>query len=215
MKYNELDTAAKEHAYNKWNEGEMHHDWWDCTYTDAIAIGARMGIEIGEQSNRTVGGKHYQSPDISFSGFWSQGDGCSFSGRLIIADLAGAVAKIAEYASGEEVSALAARAEALYGEFAAIVMADRLADEQEYPDISLDSSVTIKGDSHRGFSTKIDPQCDFPADLEKTCDSFVEDFASWIYDQLEAEHEHLTSEESFKQWVESNEPDFDEEGNLE
>lgn len=216
MKYAELDTCAKEKAKLAWEHDATDTGWWDHTYGDAMECAKQIGIEIGEQTNRTVGGKHYLSPDISFSGFWNQGDGCSFSGRLIVTDLAGAIEKVKAHAPQDEtLAALAVRAEALHGEFAAVFMADRLADEPQYPEVSMESSVTIKGDSHRGFSTKVDPQCDFPDELEDACNSFVQDFASWIYDQLEKEHEHLTSDESFKEWIESCEPDFDEDGDLE
>lgn len=40
-------------------------DWWDCTYDDFISVAAAFGIDTGHDT-------------ISFSGFWSQGDGASF-----------------------------------------------------------------------------------------------------------------------------------------
>lgn len=218
MKYDELDQRAKEKAKLAWEDGATDTGWWEDTYGDAMTCANQLGIDIGEQTNRTVGGKHYSSPDISFSGFWSQGDGCSFSGWLRIAAMAGAIEQVKAYAPQDEtLAALAVRAEALHGEFQAILVADRLADEPEYPEYTTTTAFVIKGDSHRGFRTRIEDSSGngIPEEFEKACDSFVEDFASWIYDQLEKEHEHLTSDESFKDYIEGCEPDFDEDGDLE
>lgn len=218
VKYEELDTVAKEKAKMGWEDGQTDTGWWEHVYDDAVECAKCLGIDIGEQTNRTVSGKRYPSPDISFSGFWSRGDGCSFSGQLLVAGLAGAIEKVKAHAPQDEtLAALAVRAEALHGEAAAIVMADRLADhdEQRFPEFSLTASFMVKGKDHHGYSTKIDEDEALPEDWEKLADSFVEDFASWIYDQLKKEHEHLTSDESFKDWIESNKPDFDEDGDLE
>ena len=44
-----------------------HVDWWDCTYDDF---------------KRQMADKHIEVDDMRFSGFWSQGDGASFTGYI-------------------------------------------------------------------------------------------------------------------------------------
>jgi len=45
-------------------EGQTDHDWWDHTYDTWKSALAQIGFD---------------NADISFSGFWSQGDGASFT----------------------------------------------------------------------------------------------------------------------------------------
>lgn len=44
-----------------------HIEWWDCVYDDFREDMEKAGIHVG---------------DMSFSGFWSQGDGASFTGYI-------------------------------------------------------------------------------------------------------------------------------------
>lgn len=44
-----------------------HVEWWDCVYDDFKEDMEKVGIEVD---------------DMSFSGFWSQGDGASFTGYM-------------------------------------------------------------------------------------------------------------------------------------
>lgn len=52
---------------DKYREINVGHDWWDYTYDYWKNRLSRMGVDVD---------------DISFSGFWSQGDGASFTGRI-------------------------------------------------------------------------------------------------------------------------------------
>lgn len=51
----------------RYRDINVNHDWWDCTYDYWKSRLERMGVDV---------------EDISFSGFWSQGDGASFTGRI-------------------------------------------------------------------------------------------------------------------------------------
>lgn len=59
-----VKAAAVEKARTWLSEGATHFDWWDCTY------------EWWTKALEQIG---FMQPDISFSGFWSQGDGASFT----------------------------------------------------------------------------------------------------------------------------------------
>lgn len=219
MKYHELDTSAKEQAKLRWETGETDTGWWDHVYDDAVQCARKIGIDIGSKSSRTIGGQAIDSPEISFSGFWSQGDGCSFSGWLRMAETFEATKDVQAYApQDEELLRLAGVAEALHGQYQAILVADRLSDEEPlYPEYSTQTAFTITGKSHNGFSTSVeDPNSNgMPEEFEKACNEFVEAFASWIYDRLEEEYEYLTSDERFDEWLAEESPEFDEDGNLE
>lgn len=66
-KFNELEGRAKENARNKLIEWATDHEWWDAGYANAKEDGAKRGFDI---------------EDIRFSGFWSQGDGASWTGSV-------------------------------------------------------------------------------------------------------------------------------------
>jgi hypothetical protein len=60
----QLDDRAKENARSWWREGAADYEWWDFIYEDWKEWLERAG---------------FSGPDISFSGFSSQGDGASFT----------------------------------------------------------------------------------------------------------------------------------------
>lgn len=61
----QLDNHAKEVARNWYREGGLDYNWWDIT--------DEWKTEIEEMG--------FQNVDIAFSGFYSQGDGASFTGN--------------------------------------------------------------------------------------------------------------------------------------
>lgn len=66
-KFNELSETAKQHAIDDYAQRSMDWEWWDTVYEDAKEDGKALGYDID---------------DIRFSGFWSQGDGASWTGRV-------------------------------------------------------------------------------------------------------------------------------------
>ena len=67
FKFDELTDIAKQRAITDYCEHGMHHEWWDDVHASAIADGIERGFDI---------------EDIRFSGFWSQGDGASWTGTV-------------------------------------------------------------------------------------------------------------------------------------
>lgn len=63
----------------------MNYEWWDSVYDDFKTIAALLGFD---------------AQDMQFSGFWSQGDGASFTGDY--AYKKGCVAAIVDYAPKDE-----------------------------------------------------------------------------------------------------------------
>ena len=64
--YEDLSPKAKEKAL-AWFGESLDYEWWDCTYANAKEDGKEKGFDID---------------DIRFSGFWSQGDGASWTGTV-------------------------------------------------------------------------------------------------------------------------------------
>ena len=57
-------------------EIDLHYDWWEPVYEDFLQILDAAGVSA-------------ESNDIHFSGFWSQGDGASFTGNFYLRDVDG------------------------------------------------------------------------------------------------------------------------------
>lgn len=64
--YEDLSPRAKEKAL-EWFGSTLDYEWWDCTYSNAKEEADEKGFDI---------------EDIRFSGFWSQGDGASWTGSV-------------------------------------------------------------------------------------------------------------------------------------
>ena len=220
--FDELSDEAKTKARDKWRENSHRDEWWDCIYDDAVAVGKLIGIEIGQRyegKNRRTGAAIF-SPDISFSGFCSQGDGCCYSGDLNIKDLKGCVEKLKTHVGeGDTVLfELAAEGEALYNEVLRRLLVlrmqgvdvDDLNDNGDTTEVKLDSVITIEGKERYYRTTAVLVGC--VSEVEDAMSAYVSGFADWIYKQLEAEDEHMDSDEYIDGEIEANDLLFDESG---
>ena len=64
------------------NTNVEYDEWWDGVYEQFVESCTEKGICVDTRDVRTVGGKTVTKPRIYFSGFWSQGDGACFEGRV-------------------------------------------------------------------------------------------------------------------------------------
>ena len=67
MKWEQLSKSAKDELLGKHRNYNVDHSWWDFTYDDFREQMNDIGISVDK---------------MQFSGFWSQGDGASFDGRV-------------------------------------------------------------------------------------------------------------------------------------
>lgn len=145
------------------------HDWHESVYDDFIRICDIIGFDVS-------------SRDIQFSGFWSQGDGASFTGSYQYANQS--TNRIREYAPQDK-------------ELHAI--ADMLAELQRRNFYGLTASVTRSSYSH---SHTISAECERDGYQEPTSDSddIVTDAArrlsDWLYSTLESEYEYQSAWEA-------------------
>lgn len=184
----DLSGRAKRRALETLAGWATDHDWWDCIYPDFTEIAGMLGVVVAER-------------DISFTGFWSQGDGASFTGAYYYAK--GAAKAIRAYAPRDtELHAIA----------------DTLQDVQRRNFYKLSTAIDRIGRyCHEGtmrFTTELDmpgwrsvDDDDAEAIAEAMCD-----LARWLYGRLEAEYEYLTSEEALTENADVNEYRFDAEG---
>lgn len=199
--FDELSEDAKEKARDKfkYSDGYPYDDWWDGVYRDANRIAKIFGLDI-ETSRRTMNDRYVMYPQISFQGFCSQGDGASFEGRYTFNPKA--VDEINAYCNDTELIRIAT-------ELTVMQTTQRLKGLDYFA-----ASVTRSGNyDHSGcMSIEID---DWGIDEigevdEDQFKQLMRDFADWIYKTLEAEHDHLMSDEVVNGCLEQEK--FDESG---
>ena len=173
----ELEGRAKENALEWLREG-LDYEWWDSVYEDAKEVGECLGIRVD---------------DISFSGFYSQGDGCCFSGYYTYRK--GWKKALKDYApKGQELLRIGQKLQSIqrptFYELGGAINGD---DQYWRTNIEL----------HRQYSGH-----------EAKINEVLRDFAHWIYKALQTEYEWLTSEEQLIETAEANGYLFDESGRV-
>ncbi|KGM85868.1 hypothetical protein rosmuc_04204 [Roseovarius mucosus DSM 17069] len=197
----ELSDAAKEKARSWYRELGPHDDWWDAVYEDFERVCEILGIRLKTTPVRLMGGGTRAKPCIWFSGFWSQGDGACFEGYWSHAK--GAAARIRDYATTDVT---------LHG------IADRLQAIQRRNFYQLAAEVSHRGRYYHEYSMSVDVTRDSPTwqppteDAEEVVTEALRDLARWLYRQLEAEYDHLTSDEAIEEGIIVNEYTFTERG---
>lgn len=191
-----LHESVREEVLNSWRETQMDHDWWDCVYNDAKRMGALMGVEID---------------DIQFSGFWSQGDGASFTGTYKCRS--DAVEAITSECGGndEELIRIATELTALQTTFKLQHGFTFECLIQRMPGHYVHSSMMQTGwpddeEQYRAVGPKV---C---SDMDQAIERLMRRFANWIYDQLQAEYDYLTSDEQVIESIRSSGLRFDSSG---
>lgn len=182
LTFDQLSERAKEKAREKGREHVCCYGWWDNVYEDAIHMGSLMGISIDARG-------------LNFSGFSSQGDGASFSGRYEYTP--NATEKITAECGGQDLELIR-----IASELTAFQIANRMQYETTV-------SARIRQDGRASHSMTMNIEIMFDArndvwpnftdeifdDLSETLLTLMRDFADWIYKQLEAEYDYLNSDE--------------------
>jgi hypothetical protein len=227
-KFDELEGRAKEKARQWLADTATDHEWWDGVYDLAKEDGAKRGFEI---------------EDIRFSGFWSQGDGASWTGSVD-------VKQFVEWMLEQPEDTPAHRwVDADRHRYLCLVELmkdgwierninvtrsgyhyvhenttgpendlnwDPLFTEMElarHEESTLHSEGVLKGASVVGVAEGIDVK-HLIEDLDAKIKEEVRAFSRHIYKQLEAEYDHLTSDEQLTEMAEANDYRFDEDGDV-
>lgn len=200
-RFPELSDAAKEKARSWYRERGIYDDWWDAVYEDFERVCEILGIRLKTLPVRLMGGRTRQKPCIWFSGFWSQGDGASFEGYWSHAK--GAIHRIRAYAPKDET---------LHG------IADRFQAIQRRNFYQLSAEASHRGRYYHEYCMSVDVTRDSAnwqpptEDAEEIVTEVFRDLARWLYRQLQAEYDHLTSDEAIEAGIIVNEYTFTDTG---
>lgn len=196
MKYHELNDRAKERVRQLL---EPDHGWWEYVYEQAKEEGTTKGFRID---------------DTNFSGFWSQGDGASWTGAVRLRDWVPDNPEdmetriVRELVRNEEINLLANVYTRGHG-------VHEMTMQLDWDPAVYDDSAVLREGPLAG-ATVADLLAPFPRllfDLEAAMLESARDFAREIYRNLEKEYEHQTSDEYIAGLCEANEYEFDEDGN--
>lgn len=192
MKYHELSEPAKQRALKYFRETACEDCWWyEHIFEDCTEIFKILGITSARPVKLMNGSFRYE-PDIHFTGFYSQGDGASFTGTYSY-----------QKASCAEIRAHAPRDEKLHR------IADALAAEQRKHFYKIVAEI-----SRRNYNYSHEHSVHIEASAPNTVEEPLRDLMRWIYKQLQTEYEYQTSEEAALETIEANSYDFDEDGSL-
>ena len=133
----------------------------------------------------------FEIDEIYFSGFHSQGDGACFTGR--IGHNKGAAAKVKEYAPNDET---------LH------TIAKKFQNLQRKSFYTANGTIEHRGHYYHENSISVEVEAERGSACEGEWQEIASDFCRWIYAQLKAEHDHLTSDEVVKECMVSNEVEF-------
>lgn len=195
--FDELSGAAQEAARDWYRQLGAHHEWWQSVYEDFTTICDCMGIAIKSRDMKTTGGAQASEPCIWFSGFCNQGDGACFEGTW-------------RYARG---GGLAIRAHAPQDETLHEI-ADWLQGVQQRNFYQLVADIDHQGRYCQEYAIVItvernnahaQPPTD---DAEGAVTLAMCDLARWLYRQLQAEYEHITSDTEIEAAIIANEYTF-------
>lgn len=213
MEFEELDQRAKDNAISQY--GEPPDDWYESVYS----------CYIGDKAVEATG---MLIDEIHYSGFYSQGDGASWTGRVNLDDFiqyyvtpthpnAGRYAVLLELMREDWISirALIHTNSFVYVHSGCMriegvdITADIDADDND----SVFTQGIFQGAGIKGVARAIDVES-LVNDLEEWVLEEARSLADDIYIALRDEYEHYTSEETFKELIYINGWRFDSKGNL-
>lgn len=206
--FEELSDRAKERArdWYRQSSAEAFSDYGDdAVLEDAATICGLLGISLKTERIPLHGGGVREQPVIRYSGFSSQGDGCSFEGTW--AYQADAVAAIKAHAPVDE--GLHAIAEALDAvqELCGHALSATIERRHSAGSYVHDRTVDIVIADERGDGTT-----NVAPGIRDTVDTSLRLLMRWIYKQLEQEYDYQQSAEYVDEQITANEYEFREDG---
>jgi hypothetical protein len=194
--YQELTSEAQQHAFETWAQDEPHDNWHECEQECLIEDMKLRGIEID---------------DVQFSGFYSQGDGASFTGTIDLLHFMNW-----EHQENPK-NSLATNYTEVY---TSMIPFDGEADIEWIVKITRNShhyshenTVGVDIDIYGGGVPTID-DVGVVSKLEQALNDILKDYMRTYYKQLEETYTYLTSEQAFIEACECNEYLFDEAGDM-
>jgi hypothetical protein len=181
-------TDEQRELIDKYRDINTDHNWWDSTFDYWTEQLMEKGID---------------ADDFAFSGFWSQGDGASFCGRINVAQFLKAHNLEQEYpaalffAVGDEISGKLTRRGSHYSHenTVELTLYDDLLNSYDDDDLRCDVYESMANEYY-GSELK---------SLEEAVISICRGYMRDIYRELEQEYEYLTSDSAVWETIEANE----------
>ena len=193
----ELSDAAKDAARAWYRESCLDYEWYDFVYEDFRTICRILGVTLATSPVSLHGGGTRDKPHLFWTGFSSQGDGASFEGSYSHAR-----------GAAKAIRAHAPKDDELHR------IADTLQALQRRNFWQAHATIRQQGRYYHEYTMSIDVERDSQTwqpptdDAEETVTEAMRDLARWLYRQLRAEYEHLTSDEAIDETLATNESTF-------
>ena len=197
----ELAPEARDRARDWYRTDAVPEDWYDVVLDDFAAICGLLGVRLKTRRVPLFGGGYRKAPCIWFSGFASQGDGACFEG--VYAYMPHAVACIRCHAPDAcDLHDIAARLQAIQRRNFYQLVGDIRHKSRYYHENSMEISV------ERDAANAQPPT----PDAEAVVDEALRDLARWLYLQLDAEYDSLTSDTAVDEALAANAVTFTADG---
>lgn len=208
--FNELSPEAKEKAIKavRSSDGCLDYEWWDGVYDRFREEMKNHGIEVDQ---------------MCFSGFWSQGDGASFTGTITLTQEQ--VLESLPQRLREKFITFNTKLKLLGHEPMTMLYSAAITQSGRY---SHENTMYIVDDYNNCEITESDvddsPLLDELVELRDAMEGRVEydeaaleiarDHARALYRQLEEEYEYLNSDEVLTEFITANDYEFTKDGSL-
>jgi hypothetical protein len=190
-----MTDDRKQELIERYRTISVDHEWWDSTYDDFKSICRRMGIDL-------------DMGEPSFQGFWSQGDGASFTG-IFNADIADTAPEtIRNYAPIDKelhriADELCMLGRVYYRAYAQI--------GRPYGSHHCHSHTMFVA-NYAPLEGDVDDWADeVHTAVETGLQGLFRDLADWLYNTLERKYDYLTSDEAVWGTIVANELDREDE----
>jgi len=191
----EITKTVKVYTFDKLGEKAKYKvkEW-----LDPFEFGAECTLEDFQEVAAILG---FSDVTPRYSGFWSQGDGASFTGHYSYAK--GAAKAIRVYAGKDETLwAIADGLQVVQAKHFYKLSAVLTVGSHHYAHENTIDFEVLKGEDHS------------PEDANQTVKDLCKDLMRWFYKQLEAEYDWCNDDEQVSETCQSNGYEFDEAGKL-
>lgn len=197
--FDELSKKAQQRAIEDHREINVDYEWYDFIFDDFIKEAAEKGLTVNYE-------------DISFSGFWSQGDGASFTGTV---ETSGDIEKLLNALN------ITFKHKALKCLFIrnANIYIKRLTSHY-YHKNTITCIVNFDGYSYYSivrdciYKRLDDYLYKKAGEIEKKLEALKDDLCNKLYKELESEYDYQTSDDAIKETFIINEYEFLENGTI-
>ena len=216
--WKENDTDVYEKIIQNMKEIALDDDWWDFIYE---------GFQ--EDMNKKFGWAP-ETDDMNFSGFYSQGDGASFTGTLYQDDVAGIMKKIYKkfplnkgFEDGNIDVQIDIERHGRYVHEKSVSVEISHLDSVDYEEFFDLYEKELQAGELKGVDEYDADECDdaiydyidgYVNELEDTLNEWLEDSCIELYKRLESAYEDMTSDEAMEEMALNNDYQFDEDGNI-